>query len=62
MAAADSRRRLQVAIHWHCEGLGKGMVGAWSLGAMGADLDLEEQWELEEEAERCEEEARMHRW
>ena len=59
-AAADSRQRLQVAIH--CEGQGKAMVGAWSLGATGANLDLEEQWELEEEAERCEEEARMDRW
>lgn len=54
-AAADSRWRLQVAIC--CEG--KAMVGAWSLGATGAGLDLEEQWELEEEAERREEEARM---
>ena len=41
-----------------CEGLGKGMVGAWSLGGAG----LAKQWELEEAAEQGAEEARMDNW
>ena len=61
--AADARRRCQVAIY--CEGLGVAMAGA-CLSRRNcpdrADLELEEQWELEEAAERCEEEAWMDEW
>ena len=57
-AAADSRRRRQVAIH--CEGLGRAMVGL--VGHGGAGLEREERWEMEEATARREEETRMDCW
>ena len=43
-----------------CDGLDKGKFG--TLKCLDYDLEPEEQWELEEAAERREEEARMCCW